>query len=264
MRAREFIVEYNQQKTAQMFGKQIANTFNNGPDKRFIVDPNVIKDDDSIINYVLGILEDADPTPNKIYMPWLAREYARGQIKRIEDADAYKPLLQIYEIDKKRRDFRQDAKDIMRLNATQFYTILKNYELPQAPMKDRGQAREVYKDSTVRVIVPVDQQAACYYGQGTRWCTAATQGTNYFDRYNSRGKLYILLPQQPEHEGEKYQLHFGTDQYMDEEDDPVRIEYILKERFPELLSFFKEIEPKLSHYVVFADDKLLRSIEKIS
>ena len=192
MRASEFIVEYNQAKTAQMFGKQIADTFNNGPDKRFIVDPEVIKDEPSVISYVLRILEESDPTPNKIYMPWLAREYAKGNIRRLEDADAYKPLFQVYEIAKKRRDFRQDAKDIMRLNATQFYTILKNYELPQAPMKDRGQAREIYKDSLVRVIVPFDQQAACYYGQGTRWCTAATQGRNYFDNYNNKiGRAHV-------------------------------------------------------------------------
>ena len=71
MRASEFIVEYNQAKTAQMFGKQIADTFNNGPDKRFIVDPEVIKDEPSVISYVLRILEESDPTPNKIYMPWL-------------------------------------------------------------------------------------------------------------------------------------------------------------------------------------------------
>jgi hypothetical protein len=137
---------------------------------------------------------------------------------------------------------------------------MSNYEVPEAPLKDKGQAKEIYKDSKVRIIVPFDQQAACYYGQGTRWCTAATKGANYFDNYNSRGKLYILLPQQPQYEGEKYQLHFSDDQYMDEEDDPVRIEFVLRERFPELLPFFTKLEPKLLHYVVFADEKLLRKI----
>ena len=50
--------------------------------------------------------------------------------------------------------------------------------------------------------------AACYYGQGTRWCTAATRGKNYFSEYHNESPLLIILPKEPQYPGEKYQLHF--------------------------------------------------------
>ena len=48
-------------------------------------------------------------------------------------------------------------------------------ELVKDPEKvDKGQSKEVYQDTDVRIIVPYDQIAACYYGQATKWCTAYT------------------------------------------------------------------------------------------
>ena len=268
MRAVEFLLEYNRQKTVQMMGPQIVNAFMTGGDKRTYEqyrttyqdaqgNPNTQK----ILDDILTNLENADPTPNKIYTPWLAREYAKGNIKRQEDAIVWGPTyLAKYDRAKRRSDFRQDARDIMRLTFTQFANIMSNYVEPAAPVKDRGQAKQVFKDANVRVIVPEDEQAACYYGQGTMWCTSATQGRNYYEQYARQGKLYILLPQQPKYDGEKYQLHFASGQFMDEEDEPVSIDDLLTVRFPELLSFFMEREPSIRNLVVFADDEVLNNI----
>jgi len=121
----------------------------------------------------------------------------------------------------------------------------------------KGAAKEVYSDDSVRIIVPEDQEAACYYGQGTRWCTAATQGSNYFNQYSRSGPLYILLPKQPKYQGEKYQLHFDSDQFMNEEDEPVSLVDLLKHRFPKTLQFFETVEPEIRNYIVFLPDDLL-------
>ena len=268
MRAKEFLLEYNRQKTIQMMGPQLVNAFVTGGDRRnYERFSNTYQDaqgnpnSERIIQDLLNNLENADPTPNKIYVPWLAREYIKGNIKRIEDAIVWGPTyLAKYDRAKKRADFRQDAKDIMRLTYTQFANIISNYVEPAAPIKDKGQAAQVFKDATVRVIVPNDEQAACYYGQGTRWCTAATQGRNYYQNYARQGKLYILLPQQPQYDGEKYQLHFASGQFMDEEDEPVSIDDLLTVRFPELLPFFMEREPSIRNLVVFTDDEVLSNI----
>jgi hypothetical protein len=264
MRAFEFLLEYNRPKTEQMFGRQIVNAFMTGPDKQLYTFydttyqlPDGTPNMPVILKDVFNNLEDADPTKNKQYVPWLAREYVKQNIKRMEDSHQYKPLLADYEKYKKRNDFRVDAKDIMRLTSTQFYTIMKNYEPPPEQLKDKGKATEVYVDSTVRIIVPEDVTAACYYGQGTQWCTAATKSRNYFDNYNRSGPMYILLPTKPQHEGEKYQLHFSSDQYMDENDDPQSLLYLLQERFPYTEQFFLSVEPSLKELVQFTDDKLL-------
>ena len=268
MRACEFLIEYDRNKTTQTFGRQLANAFMTGGDKtKYEFYDTTFKQDDgtpnllAILENVMSNLEEADPTKNKIYTPWLAREYAKQNIKRLEDAHVLGPMLAEYDKYKKRNDFPADAKDIMRLNYNQFYTIVGNYEPPAEPLKDKGQAVEVYRDNDVRVVIPENEQAACYYGQGTRWCTAATKGTNYFSRYSSKERpLYILLPTKPREEGEKYQLHFGSDQFMDEHDDPINLYELLTERFPDLYKYFITKEPEVKELVPFTDDALLASI----
>jgi hypothetical protein len=75
--------------------------------------------------------------------------------------------------------------------------------------KNKGSAFTLYEDDKWRVIVPQDEPASCYYGQGTRWCTSATKARNMFSYYNNIAPLLIAIPKDPFKPGEKYQLHFG-------------------------------------------------------
>ena len=264
MRAKEFLLEYNRQLTAQKIGSQLLAVANKDMSYRRIqhlqTTPEEFQIDDRWLPDVLNRIEEGDPTPNKIYVPWLAREYIKGNIRRIEDITMFTRPLTVFETYKRRRDFPQNIKDIMRLTSVQFYNAMSQFTPPVESLKDKGRSTQVYKDANVRVIVPEDQTAACYYGQGTTWCTAATQSTNYFNQYNRQGKMYILLPGAPKHDGEKYQLHFASGQFMDEEDEPVDITELLTVRFPELLPFFMEKEPSMKTLVVFADDQVLSAI----
>ena len=65
------------------------------------------------------------------------------------------------------------------------------------------------------IIVPHTEEASCYYGKGTQWCTAANNGNNMFEYYNDNGNLYININKLTH---EKYQFHFETDSFMDETD----------------------------------------------
>ena len=270
MRAKEFLLEYSREKTAQQFGNAIAKRAIEGPDRHWFASDRKFKNPDgspnlpNILDAILVDLEGADPTPNKIYSPWLAREYAKGNIRRLEDFHGYTDPLEIYNKYKRRGDFPAELKDIMRVPATDFWHGMKAYKPPVDQDAQRGDAKEVFNDDSVRIIVPQDKQAACYYGQGTRWCTAATGSQNYFDRYHRDGPLYILLPKKPTYDGEKYQLHFGTDQFMDEQDDPINLVEILTKRFPGTLEFFKKTEPRLAELIIFAPDEVLQPvIEKV-
>jgi hypothetical protein len=126
---------------------------------------------------------------------------------------------------------------------------------------NKGTSKEVYKDANVRIIVPADEAAACYYGQGTKWCTAGDK-ENRFDSYNSEGTLYIMLPTTPKYPGEKYQLHFSASQFMDPSDEPVDILELLQTRFPNTLEFFKKAEPDMKNMIIFAPDELLTKLIK--
>jgi len=110
------------------------------------------------------------------------------------------------------------------------------------------------------VVVPQDEAAACYYGRGTRWCTAATKGENYFVHYNKEGPLYIILPKNPSYKGEKYQLHIESKQFMNEKDDPVSLAKLLD--YPKFVKYLQEDNEAqgLQDLIIFQDENVLKNI----
>lgn len=283
MRAHEFIttlLEYKQDLTINKFGPAILSLVKsqNHPDNRLaktnpkFYDKNTDQwNDTALLDFVFSKLESADPTlkdgAGGIYMPWIAREFAKGNIRRIEDLDSrVKPTLANYHKYKNKKDFWEnnpEIKDIMRNTWSTLEDYTQGYQ-PVEPVKNRGTAKTVYEDDTVRIVHPEDEEAACYYGQGTKWCTAATQGDNMFNVYNKRGPMYILLPKSPEYTGEKYQLHFRTSQFMNEQDEPINIGELLNERFPGALEFFKNKYPEIKKYVAFASDEDIKIYLKMA
>ena len=280
MRFREFLIEYSRAKTAEMVGdklikalaqdrqppanlKEIQGKAAMGP-SWYEHYPESMK---SWTEAILGAIEEKDPTPNKAYTPWLARMYAKGDLK-LEDMNR-RGFLGLYDIAKRRRILRPEHNDINSFKTYREFEnamLSDNYDLDTidnkpAKQEDKGQAKKVYEDSDVVVIVPEDEAAACRYGRGTRWCTASTRGQNYFDHYNRQGRMYILLPKNPEHEGEKYQLHFQSDQYMNEDDDQVNLVNLISERFPNLLEFFLAMpDSGLKNDLRFTDPEVIQNI----
>ena len=285
MRAREFIVEYDRKKTAQVISggdkAEKALLADHGetsilsamrayllrlqPPRRSLSGP----DREKFLEDLLSYIETKDPTTNKQYTPWLARMYINGGVK-LEDLNRNN-ILGIYDIGKRRRMIKPEDNDINRFKTYKEFesTMLNKYELDamdntEKKAEEKGQATKVFENGDVLVVVPHDQAAACRYGANTRWCTAATQGQNYFDSYNRQGKMYILIPKQPQHEGEKYQLHFPSSQFMNEDDIPVAITFIF-DRFPELKEFFFENEPEIKNLIDFVPDDVLQPlIDKIA
>ena len=292
MRFREFLIEYSRAKTAEMVGKKLilALATDRSMDlpspiinARFhirsihlqprhrqgaktvqdaisaaINDMMTPEEQATLTDQMLAAIEDQDPTPNKAYTPWLARMYIKGGVA-MEDMNG-NDLLRLFDVAKKRRLIKPEHNDINSFKTYNDFedtmeSVYKDLQDMEADSNDKGKAKKVYEDDNVTIIVPEDEAAACRYGRGTRWCTAATKGHNFFDSYNSRGPLYILIPKHPEHEGEKYQFHFQSNQYMDENDKQVDLTYIFKKRFPNLLEFFLAIpDSGLKDKIMFADD----------
>jgi hypothetical protein len=217
----------------------------------------------AIANAILAQLEDGDPTAHKEYTQWIAKMYIMGNTPLEDIGSTLKEYLYKFAVLKRKKLIKPPANDINRYSSfTQFMDVLDEYELPEDDVVNKGEATEVYEDASVRVVVPEDQASACYYGRGTRWCTAATKGTNYYNQYSRQGPLYILLPKSPTHPGERYQLHFPSGQFMDEGDDPVDLYDLLVRRFDMLLDFFKQQEPAIRDYIIFADNEVLKTILK--
>lgn len=223
-----------------------------------------------ILDKILEYFEARDPTKTKTYVPWLLRSWVNEPKGRMEDVNR-NDLLSIYQSAKNRNIIRPEHRDINKFKTYgQFEnTIRSSYseedlmsdaERKQREQAAKGQAEQVYEDPTVRVIHPQDEAAACYYGQGTQWCTAATRGNNMFDRYNRNGPMFIFIPKNPQYEGEKYQVHMASEQLMNEQDSEVTPDE-LRERFPNFSEIIKKLDPENADNIVeFADPKILKRL----
>lgn len=259
MRSREFIVEYRRNITAQKLGNKILSAAlqdrqirNVNPlladlGIKFVESQGEVQQQyrQQLLDLLLQTLENLDPTPNKQYTPWLARMYAQNTWY-LEDLNRNN-LLGLYHRAKVRRMLKPQHADINQFaNYASFEnTMSDQYDADRIMGQstdevNRGKFHEVYQDQDVRIVIPQDQDAACYFGRGTRWCTAATKSANRFDVYSRRGPLYILIPNQPQSTGEKYQLHFETVSFMDQKDQPINIKNLLENRFPGALTFFQK------------------------
>ena len=140
------------------------------------------------ISEVLKFFEDADPTANKQYTEWIIRRFIDGGIRYLEDVDStVAENLAIYHELKTRRMIPPELMDINKFkgdanpnSVIRFFRKVYNIyrELPDQVEKAKGNAKEFYDDADIRIVVPADKTAACYYGQGTQWCTASTKSTN--------------------------------------------------------------------------------------
>lgn len=235
------LFEYDRGITAQKLGAPLLKKFRTEPpqwQQRIVGDQ--FTDDPTVVQYLLGRVELADPTKNKQYVPWIIRNYVNNPSLKFEDATSRvtEPLQKFFKLVSKKQ-IPAPNNDIGRIkDLAQLVQLVDQYPdvVDQPKDVNRGKAKPYYEDGDLRIIVPQDQTAACYYGQGTKWCTAAQQN-NMFDRYNKSGEMYIIMPKKPAYPGEKYQFHFESKQFMNEKDHRVNLRE-LRARFPQLADVF--------------------------
>lgn len=208
-----------------------------------------------IVQNGIAQIEEADPSTNKQYVVWLIKTFIGEKVPQFEDllSTVAESLAKFHQL-KVRRRLPVELRDINRV--TDILDWMEDIDeiweesgigVDKNNLKSQSKADVIMDNEEVRIIHPKNEQAACYYGQGTRWCTAATQATNYFDDYNIQGPLYIVIPKKAKYNGEKYQLHFETFNFMDERDKPESILNIM-DRFEskEFKDWIKNIIGKTS------------------
>ena len=71
-------------------------------------------------------------------------------------------------------------------------------ELQKYEAKSRRHVRKVpggnvvYEDDRFFIVNPLTHESSCYYGKGTKWCTASSSDIN-FKKYNDDGKLFYVI-----------------------------------------------------------------------
>jgi hypothetical protein len=78
-------------------------------------------------------------------------------------------------------------------NVGQLIEAIKDYEgKTRREVKKVEGGNVVYEDPRFFVVNPLTHQSSCYYGKGTKWCTAADTD-HQFTQYNQDGKLFYIL-----------------------------------------------------------------------
>jgi hypothetical protein len=160
------------------------------------------------------------------YAQWFFRKkenltWILNNIKTHRGEDLYKIKedLIIYEKLKKLNQLPLEAKDINKLNIETLADLtyqFQNQNLQSNTEKEKQikqGAKKVFENNEWLIVVPETEESACYYGKGTKWCTAATKADNQFNNYHRQGTLYILINKT--NPSEKYQFHFESGEFKD-------------------------------------------------
>ena len=150
---------------------------------------------------------------------WILNLYNK---KLLKDEDFYK--VTEYLITFKDNLSKMPNKDIMSYKtlpdlakAIQPFEGQKDVSNKQKSRDAKKGGKKILETNEWLVICPKTEEAACYYGANTKWCTAA-KNDNMFDVYNREGPLYIFINKQ---NNEKYQMHAQSLSFMNELDEPV-------------------------------------------
>ena len=137
-----------------------------------------------------------------------------GTLSTIEEFDRLRPNLKNKDLYQYRN--RQDVID-----------ALEDYKLERTRnINTHKESEVVFEDDRFKVVVPKSHTASCYYGAGTKWCTASTDNPGHFTNYDKSGKLFYILDKSAPTSDKYYKVAFnktykapGSGTFYDSKDD---------------------------------------------
>ena len=182
-------------------------------------------------------LEQSDPSPAKKYVNWMIVRYLKGDIRRLEDIPSrIAPALSKFQSLQNKKKLKPEHSDINKIRSIE--DVMDEYSIDsnqtqgnksqaksvERSMYDSKEAELIFNSNEYKIVVPKTEEASCFFGKNTRWCTAASND-NQFNNYSKKGPLYIILHKST---NTRWQFSFASDEYMDERDDEVKIiEFLL-------------------------------------
>ena len=269
MKSLEFLLEYDRSKTAAAYGQKLIDV---AAKDRWLINEiigqfpegmnyqeMVKRHPDQVLDLILQYIERGDPTAHKEYSQSIAKMYSNGLSKMEDIVSTLADYLTKFDKLKRKKKIQPPRNDFNRYRSLEdFYDVVDEYpdEEAEAQPEVKQNADELYRDKSLIVLVPKDVEAACYYGQGTRWCTAGKNNNMY--SYYTKGDrpLYIIIPRQPAYPGEKYQFHFETKQFMNEQDRQIGADGMEKlvARFPILKKILQNPAERFNVQPLISDE----------
>jgi len=165
---------------------------------------------------------------NQKFLNFLGKVVSQNEI----DDDLLKAKIAIEKFIRYQKNL--DKKDINQYNSLKDIEdeINKHENRTRRDVKQVEGADIVYEDDRFTVITPKTHKASCYYGAGSKWCTAAKSSDQHFMRYNRDGKLFYFLDKKAPAKSRFYkvallQKYDGQQIYYDAPDDSFKKGWIL-------------------------------------
>jgi hypothetical protein len=141
------------------------------------------------------------------------------------------------------------------------YNIVKEYIIKDTKdfseilkVLDKSEYEFLYDGKDWFIFKPLTEKASCYLGVNTQWCTTYGEHSlskegrgriSAFSTYNKPGdQLYILINKK--NYDDKYQLHFGTAQYMNPSDQRIDVRKFFRKNEDWLRYFFPSLYGEVS------------------
>ena len=191
---------------------------------------------DEAVHLAFSTIRQADPTRTGACTQWLIRLALAGKLP-LEDLPKARETLEAFQTYKRR--LPDDQRDLGRYDGLgAVWAAVDPFVLENAPVSGKDEERRereaVRAESAIvlerdgwTVAIPRTERAACWWGRGTRWCTAAERN-NMFGHYAKDGALMVFV--RPD--GAKFQFHAPSGQFMDAADNGADADTVLSGLLP--------------------------------
>ena len=137
----------------------------------------------------------AEINPNHKYLEWIAKNWDTSGPNEEGDIDhnLKEILLAVSKFDN--QSHRLEIKDLNQYrDIDQLFDALKKVgETARRTVDITGDVEKIFEDNRFVVVSPKTHNASCYYGSGTKWCTATKDSSSHFSNYKGSGELYYII-----------------------------------------------------------------------
>ena len=136
----------------------------------------------------------ASINPNHKYLDWITKNWSPTDVEGDEVTHNLKEiLLAVSKFDTQNQ--RLKIKDLNQYkNIDQLFdTLQKLGQTARRSVEISDEVDRIYEDNRFVVVVPKTHKSSCYYGAGTKWCTASKDTDSHFSNYKSGGELYYII-----------------------------------------------------------------------
>jgi hypothetical protein len=146
---------------------------------------------------------------------------------------------------------------------------IKNYDnRTRRDVTDVKGANVVFNDDKYFIVNPENYESSCYYGRGTKWCTAA-ETDSHFRRYNEDGKLFYIIDKTKPSNDPLYKMALikkfdGDMTFFDSVDNRINFEDVVgKGKFDEIIETVnKFLQDKYPEQLKIYSDKIAADNER--